>query len=61
MITLTSPVQAAEGSRPQLLALLYAFVLACFFVYWYPIGRWTQALEPKFKLKYEDLHPRLVA
>jgi polar amino acid transport system permease protein len=45
MITLTSQVHAAEGSRPELLAPLYAFVLVCFFLYCYPIGRWTLALE----------------
>ena len=51
MITLTSQVHAAEGSRPELLAPLYAFALACFFVYCYPIGKWTQALERKHQLK----------
>ena len=45
MITLTSQVHAAEGSRPELLAPLYAFALVCFFLYCYPIGKWTQALE----------------
>jgi polar amino acid transport system permease protein len=51
MITLTSQVHAAEGSRPELLAPLYAFALACFFLYCYPIGKWTQALERKYQLK----------
>ena len=50
MITLTSQVHAAEGSRPELLAPLYAFALACFFVYCYPIGKWTQALERRYQL-----------
>jgi polar amino acid transport system permease protein len=50
MITLTSEVHAAEGSRPELLAPLYAFALACFFVYCYPIGRWTQALERRYQV-----------
>ena len=45
MVTLTGQAHAAEGSRPELLAPLYAFVLVCFFVYCYPIGKWTQALE----------------
>jgi polar amino acid transport system permease protein len=49
MITLTSQVHAAEGSRPELLAPLYAFVLVCFFLYCYPIGRWTQALERRYR------------
>jgi polar amino acid transport system permease protein len=51
MITLTSQVHAAEGSRPELLAPLYAFVLVCFFLYCYPIGRWTQALERRYRLR----------
>ena len=51
MITLTSQVHAAEGSRPELLAPLYAFALVCFFLYCYPIGKWTQALERKYQLK----------
>jgi polar amino acid transport system permease protein len=49
MITLTSQVHAAEGSRPELLAPLYAFVLVCFFLYCYPIGKWTQALERRYR------------
>lgn len=51
MITLTGQVQAAEGSRPELLAPLYGFALVCFFLYCYPIARWTQALERRFVLK----------
>src|SRR5215475_2669334 len=50
MITLTSQVHAAEGSRPELLAPLYAFALACFFIYCYPIGKWTQALERRYQV-----------
>jgi polar amino acid transport system permease protein len=50
MITLTSQVHAAEGSRPELLAPLYAFALVCFFIYCYPIGKWTQALERKYQV-----------
>jgi polar amino acid transport system permease protein len=48
MVTLTGQVHAAEGSRPELLAPLYAFVLVCFFAYCYPIGKWTQALERRY-------------
>jgi len=50
MITLTGQVHAAEGSRPELLAPLYAFALLCFFIYCYPIGKWTQALERRFQV-----------
>jgi polar amino acid transport system permease protein len=49
MITLTGQVHAAEGSRPELLAPLYAFALVCFFLYCYPIGKWTQHLERKYQ------------
>jgi len=52
MITLTSQVHAAEGSRPELLAPLYAFALVCFFLYCYPIGKWTQALERRFQVAH---------
>jgi len=51
MITLTNDVLAAEGSRPSLLAPLYGFALLCFFLYCYPIARWTQALERRFNVK----------
>jgi polar amino acid transport system permease protein len=48
MLTLTAQVHAAEGSRPELFAPLYAFTLLCFFVYCYPIDRWTARLERRF-------------
>ena len=51
MITLTNEVLAAEGSRPALLAPLYGFVLLCFFLYCYPIGKWTVALERRYQVK----------
>jgi polar amino acid transport system permease protein len=51
MLTLTAQAQAAEGSRPELLAPFYAFVLICFFLYCYPIGKWTQYLERKYQVK----------
>ncbi len=51
MITLTNDVLAAEGSRPALLAPLYGFAMVCFFLYCYPIARWTQSLERRFIVK----------
>ncbi|HEY0570246.1 MAG TPA: amino acid ABC transporter permease [Enterovirga sp.] len=48
MLTLTSEVHAAEGSRPELFAPLYGFALLCFFLYCYPIDRWTARLERRF-------------
>lgn len=50
MLTLTSQVLAAEGSRPDFLAPFYGFVLVCFFLYCYPIGKWTQHLERKYQV-----------
>jgi polar amino acid transport system permease protein len=51
MLTLTSQVLAAEGSRPDFLAPFYGFVLVCFFLYCYPIGKWTQYLERKYQVR----------
>jgi polar amino acid transport system permease protein len=48
LITLTGQVHSAEGSRPALFAPLYGFALLCFFLYCYPIDRWTARLERKF-------------
>lgn len=50
IMTLTGQVLAAEGGRPDLLAPLYSFVLLLFFVYCYPIARWTVRLEKKFSV-----------
>jgi polar amino acid transport system permease protein len=38
----------AEGSRPELLMPFYSFLLVIFFVYCYPIARWTIRLEKRF-------------
>jgi polar amino acid transport system permease protein len=51
MLTITTQVHAAEGSRPELLAPLYSFALVCFFIYSYPISRWTGYLELKYQVK----------
>jgi polar amino acid transport system permease protein len=51
MLTITTQVHAAEGSRPELLAPLYSFSLVCFFIYSYPISRWTEYLERKYQVK----------
>jgi polar amino acid transport system permease protein len=51
MLTLTAQVHAAEGSRPELFAPLYGFALLCFFVYCYPIDRWTARLERRFVVR----------
>ena len=51
MLTITTQVHAAEGSRPELLAPLYSFALICFFIYSYPISKWTAYLELKYQVK----------
>jgi polar amino acid transport system permease protein len=50
ILTLVAQAQSAEGSRPELLAPFYGFVLICFFAYCYPIGKWTQYLERKYQV-----------
>ena len=51
MLTLTAQVHAAEGGRPELFAPLYGFALLCFFLYCYPIDRWTARLERRFQVR----------
>lgn len=48
IMTLTGQALAAEGGRTDLLAPFYSFVLLLFFVYCYPIARWTVRLENRF-------------
>ncbi|MEH6548233.1 MAG: amino acid ABC transporter permease, partial [Sneathiella sp.] len=48
MMTLTGQALAAEGGRSDLLMPFYSFVLLMFFIYCYPIARWTVSLEKKF-------------
>jgi polar amino acid transport system permease protein len=48
VMTLTGQVLAAEGGRPELLVPIYGYVLLLFFIYCYPIARWTVRLERRF-------------
>jgi len=48
VMTLTGQALASEGGRTDLLAPFYSFVLLLFFIYCYPIARWTLRLEKKF-------------
>ncbi|HEY9213650.1 MAG TPA: amino acid ABC transporter permease, partial [Ancylobacter sp.] len=41
----------AEGGRPELLAPLYGFAMLCFFLYCYPIERFTHYLERRFNVQ----------
>ena len=50
VMTLAGQVLAADG-RPELLVPIYSFVLVWFFVYCYPIARWTVRLERKYTVK----------
>lgn len=51
VMTLTGQALAAEGGRTDLLMPFYSFVLFLFFIYCYPIARWTIYLEQKFAVK----------
>jgi polar amino acid transport system permease protein len=46
-MTLTARALSAEN-RPGLLLAFYGFVLVLFFLYCYPIARWTVRLEAKY-------------
>jgi polar amino acid transport system permease protein len=50
VMTLTQRVLSAE-SRPELLVPFYGFVLLLFFVYCYPIARFTHKLELRYVVK----------
>ena len=47
MMTLTQRALSAEN-RPGLLLAFYSYVLLWFFVYCYPIARWTVRLEARY-------------
>ena len=48
VVTLAGQVQAAEGGRTDLLAPIYGYVLLLFFLYSYPIARYTRRLERRY-------------
>jgi polar amino acid transport system permease protein len=50
-VTFTRQAMSSEGGRPDLLAPFYIFLLLIFFVYIYPIARWTVRLERKYAVK----------
>lgn len=49
-MTLTGEILAAE-QRDDLLIPMYLYLLTWFFIYCYPIARWTQHLERKYAVK----------
>ncbi len=50
-VTLTQQALAAEGGRPELLGPFYSFLLVIYFIYTYPIARWSIRLERKYAVK----------
>jgi len=51
VMTLTGQALSAEDGRTDLLMPFYSFILFLFFIYCYPIARWTVYLEQKFAVK----------
>jgi polar amino acid transport system permease protein len=49
-MTLTRAALVAEG-RPDLFIPMYLMLLSWFFIYCYPIARWTVALEQRFAVR----------
>lgn len=49
-MTLTRGALSAEG-RPELLIPMYLMLLVWFFLYSYPIARWTRRLEARFAVR----------
>ncbi|MFQ5784772.1 MAG: amino acid ABC transporter permease [Alphaproteobacteria bacterium] len=50
-VTYTKQALNAEGDRPELIWAFYLFLLLIFFVYTYPIARWSIRLERRFAVK----------
>jgi len=50
-VNLAQQAMAAEDSRPELLAPFYTFLMVVFFIYCYPIARWTIYMERKYTVK----------
>jgi polar amino acid transport system permease protein len=48
VMTLTGDILGAENNRPELILPFYSYILIWFFLYCYPIARWTVRLERKF-------------
>jgi polar amino acid transport system permease protein len=51
MMSLTKAALSAEN-RPGLLLAFYSYVLFWFFLYCYPIARWTVRLEARYAVKH---------
>ncbi len=51
VITLSRQAMEAENNHPELLVPFYSFALALFFIYCYPIAKFTVYLEKKYSVK----------
>lgn len=51
LVTLSRQAMEAEDNHPELLMPFFGFALVIFFLYCYPIARWTLRLERKFSVK----------
>ena len=51
LITLSRQAMEGSDNHPELLVPFYGFALLIFFVYCYPIARWTIRLERRFAVK----------
>ena len=51
IITLSRQAMEAENNNPELLIPFYTFALFIFFIYCYPIARFTIALEKRYAVK----------
>jgi len=51
MMKSTREALNALGDKPEMVAPFYTFVLIIFFIYIYPIARWTTHLERKYAVK----------
>lgn len=51
IITLSRQAMEAEDNHPELLVPFFGFALVMFFIYCYPIARWTIHLERKYSVK----------
>jgi polar amino acid transport system permease protein len=51
IVTLSRQAMEAEDNHPELLMPFFGFCLVIFFLYCYPIARWTIRLERRFSVK----------
>ncbi len=51
LVTLSRQAMEAEDNHPELLMPFFGFALVIFFLYCYPIAKWTLRLEQKFAVK----------